>query len=279
MPKQSDSSKKTSLSPSEQYELNQWLEEHDVNPANLRRSFTDVLPLARILNRYYPEIIDLNYYPPKNSVYNKLSNWETFNKRVLSKLGVPLTREQMVGVARSVPGSVDMLLYSVMKMQVAAERKARLEQANEEDEEEAQDDKMDDDEAKAKDKSANVAQGKKLAELAKPESKSLAQLRPPNVVDVVEVAEVAEEAEVAESKDVPHAAAEQGSTDTTPKRRLRRNRQRLTQEEAIAATIAGASRTRGRGELVHELRKQTILYSIFMQVVKQLQRKDAKIGG
>lgn len=117
--------KKTMLSPSEQYELNQWLEENEVHSNNLRRSFTDVLPLARLLSRHYPELIDLNYYPPKNSVHNKLCNWESFNKRVLSRLGVQLTREQMVRVARSVPGSVDLLLYSVMRVQVSNERKRR----------------------------------------------------------------------------------------------------------------------------------------------------------
>lgn len=117
--------KKTTLSPIEQYELNQWLEQNEIHSNNLRRSFTDVLPLARLLSRHYPELIDLNYYPPKNSVHNKLCNWESFNKRVLSRLGVQLTREQMVRVARSVPGSVDLLLYSVMRVQVSNERKRR----------------------------------------------------------------------------------------------------------------------------------------------------------
>ncbi|XP_030078919.1 uncharacterized protein LOC111598185 isoform X2 [Drosophila hydei] len=127
MPKQSISVKKSSLSAVEQYELNQWLEENNISSTNLRRSFTDVLPLARLLSRYYPDIIDLNYYPPRNSVQNKLCNWESFNKRVLSKLGLQLTREQMIRVARSVPGSVDQLLYSVMRVHMAAEMKAREE--------------------------------------------------------------------------------------------------------------------------------------------------------
>ncbi|EDW66374.2 sperm flagellar protein 1 [Drosophila virilis] len=134
MPKQSSSVKRTSLSAVEQYELNQWLEENRINSSNLRRSFTDVLPLARLMSRYYPEMIDLNYYPPRNSVQNKLCNWESFNKRVLARLGLQLTRDQMVRVARSVPGSVDLLLYSVMRVQMAAERKAREERPSSEDE-------------------------------------------------------------------------------------------------------------------------------------------------
>lgn len=125
MPRMPGGTKKTALTPIEQYELNQWLEQNDIHSNNLRRFFTDVLPLARLLSRHYPELIDLNYYPPKNSVHNKLCNWESFNKRVLSRLGVQLTREQMVRVARSIPGSVDLLLYSVMRVQLSNERKRR----------------------------------------------------------------------------------------------------------------------------------------------------------
>ncbi|KAH8396390.1 hypothetical protein KR222_009666, partial [Zaprionus bogoriensis] len=119
------SSKKTSLSAVEQYELNQWLEQNEIHSSSLRRSFTDVLPLARLLARHYPDLIDLNHYPPRNSVHNKLCNWDAFNKRVLTRLGVQLSRDQMVRVARSVPGSVDLLLYSIMRVHLANERKQR----------------------------------------------------------------------------------------------------------------------------------------------------------
>ncbi|XP_017963110.1 uncharacterized protein LOC108655798 isoform X2 [Drosophila navojoa] len=134
LPKYALCIKRSSLTAVERYELNQWLEEHNVSSANLRRVFTDVQPLARLLYRYYPEIVDLNIYPPVNSVHNKVCNWETFNRRVLSKLGLQLTREQMIRVARSVPGSVDQLLYSVMRVHRAAEQKAREERISTEEE-------------------------------------------------------------------------------------------------------------------------------------------------
>ncbi|EDW75320.1 uncharacterized protein Dwil_GK20110 [Drosophila willistoni] len=111
MPK---ATKKTSLTSLEQYELNQWLQEHNINPTTIRRTFTDVMPLARLLSRYYPELIDVNYYPPRNSVQSKLANWKLFKERVLNKVGVRLTRDEMGRVARCVPGSVDLLLFSVM---------------------------------------------------------------------------------------------------------------------------------------------------------------------
>ncbi|XP_001992469.2 uncharacterized protein LOC6565860 [Drosophila grimshawi] len=140
MPKHSGSLKKTSLSSIEQYELSQWLKDNRINASNLRRSFTDVHPLARLMLRHFPRLIDLNYYPPRNSVQNKLCNWESFNKRVLARLNLHLTREQMVRVARSVPGSVDLLLYSVMRIQKMAERRAQAAQdssAEQDDDDEA----------------------------------------------------------------------------------------------------------------------------------------------
>ncbi|XP_023030922.1 sperm flagellar protein 1-like [Drosophila willistoni] len=106
--------KKTSLTSVEQYELNQWLQENNINPAKLRRSFTDVVPLARLLSRYYPELVDVNFYPPRNSVQSKLSNWDLFSKRVLVKLGLRVTREEMDRVARCVPGAIDLLLHNIM---------------------------------------------------------------------------------------------------------------------------------------------------------------------
>ncbi|XP_017871334.1 PREDICTED: uncharacterized protein LOC108619320 [Drosophila arizonae] len=137
LPKYALCIKRSSLSAVERYELNQWLEEHHISSSNLRRAFTDVQPLARLLHRYYPEIIDLKIYPPVNSVHNKVCNWETFNRRVLSKLGLQLTREQMIRVARSVPGSVDQLLYSIMRVHRAAEQKAREQRVSTEEEDES----------------------------------------------------------------------------------------------------------------------------------------------
>ncbi|EDW75319.2 uncharacterized protein Dwil_GK20109 [Drosophila willistoni] len=115
---------KSSLSTIEEYELSQWLMQNDVNPAKLRRTFTDVLPLARLLSRYFPGLVDVNFYPARNSVRSKLDNWEQFNKRVLSKLGVHMTRDEMDRVARSVPGSIELLLFSIMN--ASSSRKSRI---------------------------------------------------------------------------------------------------------------------------------------------------------
>ncbi|XP_030381401.1 uncharacterized protein LOC115629168 isoform X2 [Scaptodrosophila lebanonensis] len=130
MPKQ----KKTALTSVEKYELDAWLQEHNINPNNLRRSFTDVLPLARLLSRLYPELVDVNHYPPRNSVQSKISNWTLFNKRVLERLGVRITREEMDRVARSVPGSIDLLLFSIMRahMETVGKRKEQRQLRHEE---------------------------------------------------------------------------------------------------------------------------------------------------
>lgn len=38
--------------------------------------------VAEILKFYWPKLIDLHNYVPANSLSNKISNWETLNRKV-----------------------------------------------------------------------------------------------------------------------------------------------------------------------------------------------------
>lgn len=310
MPKQSISVKKSSLSAVEQYELNQWLEENNISSTNLRRSFTDVLPLARLLSRYYPDIIDLNYYPPRNSVQNKLCNWESFNKRVLSKLGLQLTREQMIRVARSVPGSVDQLLYSVMRVHMAAEMKAREEHESTDDYDESVPTATLLPSADTEDKLDEV----KPSPLPLPTAPPLMLANKFNKPLGVTKAEDNKDQTTISVKSLKQAAAlpptamkrtglSRGGTGIGGggTQRTGRNKRQLQQHRnahvaaaaaespsaATATTAATPARatastttaSRLRGEQVSVLPKQRmVLYSIYMQAANQLQRRNAKIA-
>ncbi|XP_062140085.1 sperm flagellar protein 1-like isoform X1 [Drosophila sulfurigaster albostrigata] len=248
-----NASKKTALTAMEQYELNQWLEQNEIHSNNLRRSFTDVLPLARLLSRYYPDLIDLNYYPPRNSVHNKLCNWESFNKRVLTRLGLHLSRDQMVRVARSVPGSVDLLLYSIMRVQLAAERKAR----------EAKDSSADDEDNATEAEAEAAARQQLQLQQQQSDSQQLLERdidaqRPRTLKQAQAVLRRSERA--------------QSATSAT----MRRQSQSQSQAEELVAT--GAQQ---RGEQQQHPQQQqqqrTVLYSHYMQAVKQLQQRNDKI--
>ncbi|KAH8393508.1 hypothetical protein KR200_003284, partial [Drosophila serrata] len=112
------------LTDGEVEELHVWLEKNEINSKKLRRDFSDVLPLAEILKRNHPRLIDLYNYPKKCSVNLKLVNWETFNYKVMSKFNLSLSRELMELLANGIEGAAEVLLYEVIRL----EKRQRLEE-------------------------------------------------------------------------------------------------------------------------------------------------------
>lgn len=313
LPKYALSIKRSTLSAVERYELNQWLEEHRVSTYNLRRSFTDVQPLARILSRYYPEIVDLNIYPPVNSVHNKVCNWETFNRRVLAKLGLQLTREQMIRVARSVPGSVDQLLYSVMRVHRAAEEKALEEHVSTEEEDEPAAEALEPDEAKPTDRKQltlplPVPLPRTLSfslthsgrhtdfDVSKliPTAYAVRSLR--KVASATPTTSTSKKRSSPSRGGIPTGASSSGRSGRNKRQLLNRRSYTKTNtgelpstassatggampEEAEAGPHTSATASRHRGEQVNVKPKQRmVLYSVYMQAVKQLERRNARIA-
>ncbi|EDV32916.1 uncharacterized protein Dana_GF20696 [Drosophila ananassae] len=129
------------LSSEEVEEVYKWLRQNSVCTNRLRREFSDVLPLAELLKRDYPRLIDLFNYPKKNSVQLKLANWETFNFKVLSKFNMTLSKEFMELLANGINGAAEVLLHEVIRLEkrqrLVEERNAilRQEQAWEENDE------------------------------------------------------------------------------------------------------------------------------------------------
>ncbi|KAH8304969.1 hypothetical protein KR018_004425, partial [Drosophila ironensis] len=113
-------------------EVHKWLRRNCISTHRLRREFSDVLPLAELLKREYPRLIDLYNYPKKSSVQLKLANWETFNFKVLSKFNMSLSKEFMEHLANGVNGTAEVLLHEVIKLEkrqrLAVERNAILKQ-------------------------------------------------------------------------------------------------------------------------------------------------------
>lgn len=120
------------LSNDELAELYKWLQQYDINISRLRREFSDVLPLAEIMKKDYPRLIDLNNFPKRSSVQLKMSNWETFNYKVLSKFNLSLHREFMELLSAGMHGAAEVLLHEIMRLRkrqrVAETRNAILAQ-------------------------------------------------------------------------------------------------------------------------------------------------------
>ncbi|KAI8115674.1 Sperm flagellar protein 1 [Lucilia cuprina] len=104
------------LTTEELNELKSWLQELQVTYKNLNRDFSDALPVANLLKTFYPKLIDLHNYPPRNNTQLKLNNWETFNYKVLTKLGLQQNKNMLDKLSKGVAGAIEALLYDLMLM-------------------------------------------------------------------------------------------------------------------------------------------------------------------
>lgn len=57
--------------------------------------------------------MDLHNYSPQNSLTRKLANWQTLNRKVLSKLKISLSDKEIDNLAQGKPGSIEDLLHLV----------------------------------------------------------------------------------------------------------------------------------------------------------------------
>ncbi|KAJ8961558.1 hypothetical protein NQ318_014810 [Aromia moschata] len=99
--------------------LYKWIDEHPITrpKRNINRDFSDAVSLAEILKKHYPKLVELHNYSSKNSFSQKLINWEMLNKRVLNKIKINLSTNEMEQLAKGVPGAVERLL-NVIKVKV-----------------------------------------------------------------------------------------------------------------------------------------------------------------
>lgn len=104
------------LSGEELADLHKWLQQYDINTSRLRREFSDVLPLAEMMKRDHPRLVDLNNFPKRSSVQLKIANWETFNYKVLTKFNLTLGREFIELLSAGVPGAAEVLLHEIMRL-------------------------------------------------------------------------------------------------------------------------------------------------------------------
>lgn len=71
--------------------------------------------MAELLKRYYPRHVDLHNYVSRNGVANKIENWSTLNRKVLSKIGMKLNKDTILKLAYSEAGIIETVLAGVRK--------------------------------------------------------------------------------------------------------------------------------------------------------------------
>ena len=83
---------------------------------NIARDFNEGVLLAEMIKYHYPRLVDLHNYPNASSTKQKLSNWNTLNTKVLKKLGIKVTKEEINDIMNSKPNAIEFLLIKVYKV-------------------------------------------------------------------------------------------------------------------------------------------------------------------
>ncbi|GFR25304.1 hypothetical protein TNCT_287211 [Trichonephila clavata] len=68
---------------------------------NLRREFSDANLVAKLVNFFMPKLALENAYPPCMSMTKKIDNWTRLNAKVLSHLGLNISKENIEDLASS----------------------------------------------------------------------------------------------------------------------------------------------------------------------------------
>ena len=88
---------------------------------NIARDFSDGVLLAEIIKSYLPNMVDLHNYPSCSNSKHKESNWNVLNNKVLKKLHIKLTKQEIESIIKAEPLAIEKLLqrvYAVLQNRV-----------------------------------------------------------------------------------------------------------------------------------------------------------------
>ena len=80
---------------------------------NIARDFSDGVLLAEIIKSYLPHLVDLHNYPSCSNSKNKESNWNVLNNKVLKKMHIKLTKDEIDSIIKAKPLAIEKLLQRV----------------------------------------------------------------------------------------------------------------------------------------------------------------------
>ncbi|KAK2962408.1 putative SPEF1 family protein [Blattamonas nauphoetae] len=105
-------SKTRQLSDNELNSVYEWIDQFSLSrpKRNISRDFSDGVQMAEICKTCFPGLVDLHNYPSCTGRDKKIYNWQTLNNKVFSKIGLPLSEEQIAGVACATPGAIEEII-------------------------------------------------------------------------------------------------------------------------------------------------------------------------
>ena len=100
---------------------------------NIARDFSDGVLLAEIIKSYLPHMVDLHNYPSCSNSKHKESNWNVLNNKVLKKLHIKLTKNEIDSIIKAEPLAIEKLLqrvYAVLQNKINMGINPNKEQSN-----------------------------------------------------------------------------------------------------------------------------------------------------
>jgi hypothetical protein len=79
----------------------------------LERDFSDGVKMAELLKYYYPRYVDLHNYSPVLKRASKINNWDTLNRKVLSKLDIRISDAMTDKIVSGTKGEILNLLTEI----------------------------------------------------------------------------------------------------------------------------------------------------------------------
>lgn len=96
-------------------ELYTWIDEINLSrpKRNIWRDFSDGVLVAEIVGHFLPKMVELHNYSSASSQAQKLTNWDTLNRKVLSKLSYTVPKSTVKDIAECKPGVIEVILANL----------------------------------------------------------------------------------------------------------------------------------------------------------------------
>ncbi|KAM7434992.1 Sperm flagellar protein 1 [Porites harrisoni] len=105
----------TSLDEDGLQELYTWIDEINLSrpKRNIWRDFSDGVLVAEIVAHFLPKMVEIHNYSSASSQAQKLTNWDTLNRKVFSKLSYTVPKSTVKDVAECKPGVIEIVLANL----------------------------------------------------------------------------------------------------------------------------------------------------------------------
>lgn len=98
-------------------EIYSWVDQFDFSKPkrNIARDFADGVFVAEIIHEYRPDLVKLHNYSNESSVSGKRKNWNFLKKKVLKRLTIKLSSEEIENIIHSKTHAIDYFLNKLRK--------------------------------------------------------------------------------------------------------------------------------------------------------------------